>query len=621
MSNAARKSPRRNTVRTFGTLAAGSSLLVAGVGTTVALAPTAGAASFSVTNLDDSGLGSLRQAIADANAAAGADTIEFATGLTGTITLTSDPLVIYDDLNIFGPGADLLTVSGGGTLPGFISFFDTGGGEADPGTVVISGLTVADSKAMDVPIPQIGLVGNTGVGAITAFNSSLTLSNVVVRDNFSDSDLAEGEGLSGAAVSHFGGGDLAIIDSQIRDNTSTGEGTHGVILNFGGDLSIVNSAITGNSQTVGGALLAISGYFLDEFTFGGSIEISSSVISGNTTESGWGGGVAYANDVTVRDSVITDNHVQNPLVISASGGFGSGGFDVLAFSSATISNTRVSGNSSPGVGGLTVMDGSAIYNGDSDSPFVAILDRLTITDNVGGPIDGQPGDTSGKLGTVGGLALLGDAALTSSTISGNSGVGVDVSGLYEMGNGPSAVNAVNTPSATRSIRSLIRGNRLNVASNEPLLFPTVTIDHTTIADNTGDGLSSLRMNSTDASADALILPTVTIGHSLLAGNAGQDLATPATLRWSLLQRSPSVAITESDNNLIGYDPELQPLENISLTVGVRPILWGSAAWNAGNPDFAPPPETDQRGLPRIVAIIDIGAYEVQGDLVLPTFTG
>jgi hypothetical protein len=44
------------------------------------------AASFTVTNLDDSGAGSLRQAIIDA---ASGDTITFDAGITGTITLAS----------------------------------------------------------------------------------------------------------------------------------------------------------------------------------------------------------------------------------------------------------------------------------------------------------------------------------------------------------------------------------------------------------------------------------------------------------------------------------------------------------------------------------------------------
>lgn len=45
------------------------------------------AATFTVTNMDDSGAGSLRQAILDANANLGADTIAFQAGLTGMITL------------------------------------------------------------------------------------------------------------------------------------------------------------------------------------------------------------------------------------------------------------------------------------------------------------------------------------------------------------------------------------------------------------------------------------------------------------------------------------------------------------------------------------------------------
>lgn len=489
--------------------------------------------------------------------------------------------------------------------------------------MTISGLTVTDSKAIEIPISIFDPVGSPSAGAITAINSSLTLSNVVVRDNLSDTDTENGSGFGGSAVAHFGAGNLVIIDSQIRNNTSTGSGSGSAVLNFGGNLSLVNSAITGNSQEEGGALLGAgtdpSSVQLGGFVFGGSIEISGSLISGNTTEGGWGGGIIYANDVTVRDSVITDNHVQNSVFTS-----GSGGIDVFAFVNATISNTRISGNSSPGVGGLTVADGSSFLNGNLDSTFTAILDRLTITDNVGGPIDGQPGNNSGRLDTVGGLAIMGDASLTSSTISGNSGVGVDVSGFYDgQLNAPGSFEASIAPSPTGSFRSLLRNNRLNITSNAPILPSTVTIDHTTIADNTGVGLSSLRMNHTDAFVNSPTpqLPNVTIGHSLLAGNAGQDLATPATVRWSLLQKSPSVAITGSDNNLIGYDPELQPLENISFTVAVRPILWGSAAWNAGDPDFTPPPETDQRGLPRMVDIIDIGAYEVQENLVLPAFTG
>src|SRR5436309_15332275 len=67
---------------------------------------------FTVLNVADSGPGSLRQAVLDANANPGSDTINFAQGVHGTIGLTSGQLSITDDLNIAGPGENKLTVSG-----------------------------------------------------------------------------------------------------------------------------------------------------------------------------------------------------------------------------------------------------------------------------------------------------------------------------------------------------------------------------------------------------------------------------------------------------------------------------------------------------------------------------
>ncbi len=67
---------------------------------------------FMVRNLLDSGVGSLRQAVLDANANGGADLIAFAPELLGTIGLTSGQLSSTDPVTIDGPGAGRLTVSG-----------------------------------------------------------------------------------------------------------------------------------------------------------------------------------------------------------------------------------------------------------------------------------------------------------------------------------------------------------------------------------------------------------------------------------------------------------------------------------------------------------------------------
>src|SRR5204863_962082 len=59
-----------------------------------------------VTNTNDTGPGSLRQALADVN---DGDTITFA--VTGTIGLTSGELFVNNNVTISGPGANMLTIT------------------------------------------------------------------------------------------------------------------------------------------------------------------------------------------------------------------------------------------------------------------------------------------------------------------------------------------------------------------------------------------------------------------------------------------------------------------------------------------------------------------------------
>src|SRR6266498_5452382 len=71
-----------------------------------AVALLAHGATITVTNTNDSGPGSLRQALAIAN---DGDTITFA--VTGTIGLTSGELLVDKSITISGPGPALLTVA------------------------------------------------------------------------------------------------------------------------------------------------------------------------------------------------------------------------------------------------------------------------------------------------------------------------------------------------------------------------------------------------------------------------------------------------------------------------------------------------------------------------------
>jgi hypothetical protein len=67
---------------------------------------------YTVTNTNDSGPGSLRQAIHDANARRGQASIKFAAGAAGVIKLNSGELTVSSDVDIAGPGVKVLAVSG-----------------------------------------------------------------------------------------------------------------------------------------------------------------------------------------------------------------------------------------------------------------------------------------------------------------------------------------------------------------------------------------------------------------------------------------------------------------------------------------------------------------------------
>src|SRR6201987_6421652 len=89
-----------------------------------------------VTNTNDSGPGSLRDALAVAN---DGDTID-ATGVSGTILLTSGELQINNSVTINGPGAGNLAVNGNATSRVFHNFASN---------VTISGFTIINGFTAD----------------------------------------------------------------------------------------------------------------------------------------------------------------------------------------------------------------------------------------------------------------------------------------------------------------------------------------------------------------------------------------------------------------------------------------------------------------------------------------
>ena len=230
----------------------------------------ASAATFTVTNINDTGAGSLRQAITDANM--GSDTITFDTAgvfaTSQTITLTSGELLITDSVSITGPGANQLAVNG--NAAGRV--FDITSGI----NVAISGLTITNGRASN---DQGGGIYN--VGALTITDSALSGNSATI-----------GGGI-------FNGGTLTITNSTLNGNGASGGGG---IFNYFGTLTIANSTLSGNgSDNDGGGILS----------FNATLTITNSTLSGNSAGRNGGGIWSRAATLTIHNSTLSGNSATN----------------------------------------------------------------------------------------------------------------------------------------------------------------------------------------------------------------------------------------------------------------------------------------------------------------------
>ncbi len=161
-----------------------------GSAVTVLSAQVAAANTWTVTNCNDSGIGSLRNAVASASSGS---TINFdLSPSSATITLTSGQIEITNSVSISGPGANSLAISGDNSSRIF---------QVDAAaTVDISGLSMADGE-------EVSPYAQGGGGILNSGN--LTLSNSVLSGNL---DSHGGGGI-------VNGGTLTILNSTLSDTT------------------------------------------------------------------------------------------------------------------------------------------------------------------------------------------------------------------------------------------------------------------------------------------------------------------------------------------------------------------------------------------------------------------
>ena len=320
-------------------------------GAALLAAPGAEAATFTVTNTNDAGAGSLRAAIMAANEGQSPDTIEFAASAAGTINLAST-LVVGSPMTIQGPGAETLAISGGDARP----IFDVGG-LTDPGQpVTISGLKLVDGRTT----ARGGAIANTDQ---IAFPADLRVSSMVFDSNYA---------VQGGGAVYDYRGNLKVTDSTFTGNSSPGNTlggglyVKGTLGDSGDNVVISGSTFSANSAGDGGAAhLSLDGDFLIDDTkvsgnmagdegggmvfatdpvgeVGGRIE--SSTFSGNTAVNGGGGFWLreLTDQLTVSDSTITGN--------SASYGGGIANYQTYD-APLEIRNSTIAGNTAVAYGG------------------------------------------------------------------------------------------------------------------------------------------------------------------------------------------------------------------------------------------------------------------------------
>jgi hypothetical protein len=567
--------------------------IIAGVlGATTLFAASAQAATYTVSTTNDDAPGgtctatcTLRDALTAANADTSADTITFAGGLTGTITLTNGPLPISGSggLTITGPGSGDLTVSGDDSS----QIFDIT--TPDTSSVSITGLTLTDGS----------VTGDSGGAIVVGDDAALTLSGDTISDSTTNVD---GGGI-------FSDGPITVSNSVISGNTSSDDDGGGIEEDSDDSVTITGSTITGNSAEEGGGIA------------GGDEDISGTTITGNHATSNDGGGLDTDDGLSLQGSTVSGNSA----VDSGGGIFVDGKYG------DTISGSKISGNTAAAGGGLYIdQDSIRENNVEVDTSTIS---GNSATDGAGVDIsedsDGRitintstiSGNTGGPSSFGGGLLIQGEVyntfELSDSTISGNTattGGGVSLGGI---------------------------------SADEPLTgtddgyVGSIDLDNSTIAGNsaTANG-GGIYLGTYAAGSPAVAKSgTVDLASTIVAGNAAngvaQDLFRPTNSTdggfdadFSLIQM-PGLAPLSGASVIVGESPELGALANnggptdTMLPSGLSPVIDQGHAPSSLT--------TDQRGDPRTVQAAipdppggdgtDIGSVELPvSSVVVPTPT-
>jgi CSLREA domain-containing protein len=589
------------------------------LGATTLLAANAQAATYVVNTATDSNDGScgvspnpcsLRDAINAANGDTSGDTITFDPSVTGTINLGSalPPITTTQGLEIQGPGASSLTISGGGhygifaITHGSDPFFGppnsitgltlTQGSNSDPGGAVsdqsldplVLGNDVITHNESTVPIPGLGGGGVFAEGPLTITASTI----------------------SGNAAGHGGG--------VLTDPSYYSGGPSSSMPKYATPLVIENSRISGNhAYSTNTAVPAGGGGGI--MAYGAALVVRDSTVSGNTSKESGGGISDFSKyGLKVSHSKVTGNR----SVFGGGGILDEGWIVGRKYDPTEISASTISGNRAEFGAGVGVLQ----YTHGPGSPEAAptgqpvTIESSTISRNhaVAPPGPGGPAHTLG-----GGIGFFGDTTspfrLVDSTVTGNSadkGGGVDLGIGYEPLAGTDSftgqrgsISLENSTIARNTAKQFHGGGGIYLAayktsSSSPVKSGTAGLESTIVSGNRAHGAPNDLERSSSATT---------------GGFKGA---------FSLIQH-PGSAPLSGQHLILGKNPQLGPLANNGGPTETMKPSGKSPVIDQGHAGLGF--QTDQRGDARTVdAAIpnpsggdgtDIGAFELSQGQVVP----
>jgi len=309
---------------------------------------------------------SLREAV---GLAANGDSVVFAPGVTGTITLTGSSIDIGTSITITGPGISQLTIDGNNASRIFNVLYSSI-------TASISGMTITQGSASayggainNIGILNIDSVNFTNNHAQGNFHNGGAIHNGNTLTIHNSSFSANSADYSGGAIESYFGTTLTITNTVFDNNQALG--TISAPYSQGGAIMVSSSTAPVNQQ---------SHFSLDHVIIKNNV--ATSLGGGGSNSDGGGVFIQDSATVTVSNSVISGNSLTGSAATSGGGIFiGNGG-------SATFNNVTISGNFATGNS-----NGGGIFNNSTiNMNNVTVANNTATTPNgFGGGIQQQGG--------------------------------------------------------------------------------------------------------------------------------------------------------------------------------------------------------------------------------------